>query len=216
MPKRIHPKKLLVEGNEDKRVIPELIEAHGITWGETADEAIVFIEEFEGVSNLLKPGVIEAELKASGVEIVGIMIDANADADGRFNQIRTRCKSQFPHLPTSLPAGGLIHSNEDGLKLGVWLMPDNRSRGMIETFLMYLAPAEDQLVRYAEKACKTAQRLGAPYKSIHLQKAKIHTWLAWQDEPGPQLHQAVKKHVLNSGSPNAVPFVSWFRNLFEV
>jgi hypothetical protein len=111
MRRRIHPKKLLVEGTEDKRVIPELIEANGITWGQSADEAIVFIEEFEGISNLLKPGVIEMELKASGVAIVGIMIDANADADGRFRQIRERCKSQFPNCPDILPAKGLIHTS---------------------------------------------------------------------------------------------------------
>ena len=33
-------KKLLVEGNEDQRVIPELIEAFGIPWGETKETAI--------------------------------------------------------------------------------------------------------------------------------------------------------------------------------
>lgn len=215
MPKRIHVKKLLVEG-VDKRVIPELIEANGVTWGETADAAIVFIEDFEGVSNLLKPGVIETELKASGVEIIGILIDANDDADARFNQIRERCKSQFPDMPEDLPANGLIRTNEEGLKIGVWLMPDNRSHGMLETFLMYLAPNEDNVVRYAEKACKTARRLGAAYRSVHFEKAKIHTWLAWQDEPGAQLHQAVKEHVLDPRSPHAAPFVTWFRDLFEV
>lgn len=41
MRRRIHPKVLLVEGNEDKRVIPELIEANGVVWGETPDEAII-------------------------------------------------------------------------------------------------------------------------------------------------------------------------------
>jgi hypothetical protein len=55
MGKRVHEKVLLAEGSEDSRVIPELIEANGVTWGETADEAIVFIETFDGVSNLLKP-----------------------------------------------------------------------------------------------------------------------------------------------------------------
>lgn len=216
MPKRIHPKVLLVEGNEDKRVIPELIEANGVPWGETADEAIVFIKEFEGVSNLLKPGVIETELKASGVETVGIMIDANDNASGRFRQICERCKTVLPDMPDDLPDEGLIHSNDEGFRLGVWLMPDNKSRGMLETFLLFLAPTENSLVKYAKKASKAAQRIGAPYKSVHSEKAYIHTWLAWQDEPGAQLAQAVKKQLLNPASPHAVPFVNWFRGLFEV
>jgi hypothetical protein len=33
MAKTIHPKLLLVEGADDKRTIPELIEKNGITWG---------------------------------------------------------------------------------------------------------------------------------------------------------------------------------------
>lgn len=33
MAKHYHPKKLLVEGQDDLRVIPELIEKNGIYWG---------------------------------------------------------------------------------------------------------------------------------------------------------------------------------------
>lgn len=217
MPKRIHSKKLLVEGAEDKRVIPELIEANGIIWGETANDAIVYIEEFGGISTLFKPGVIESQLKASGLEIMGIIVDANSSAEKRYHQIRDRCIAQFPDIPKKLPQNGLILTNKDGVKLGVWLMPDNQSHGMLETFLMFLAPnADDPVVAFAEKASKKALDLGAPYKTVHGEKAKIHTWLAWQDEPGAQLHQAVKMHVLNPLSPYAAPFVDWFRRLFEV
>jgi len=217
MPRRMHPKKLLVEGSDDRRVIPELIEANGVPWGETPEEAVVYVQEFDGISNLTKPGVIETELKASGVEIVGIMADANDNSDQRWKQLRGRCLQQFPDLPDQLPWGGLIHANDEGLKLGIWLMPDNQSHGMLETFLMYLAPDEnDGLVRHAEDACKEAKRIGAPYRPQHHVKARVHTWLAWQDEPGRQLHQAVKERILDPSSPHASSFVSWFRTLFEV
>jgi hypothetical protein len=110
----------------------------------------------------------------------------------------------------------LIHTNSDGLKLGIWLMPNNVSCGMLEAFLLDLIPEGDPLIGYANKAAKTAQRLGAPFKPAHHQKAIVHTWLAWQDEPGAQLHQAVKKQVLASTGPHAAPFVKWFRELFDV
>ncbi len=77
MPNRSHEKKLLVEGREDKRLIPQLIEANGIPWGETEADWIVAIEEYNGVEEILKPGVIEVELKASGLRILGILLDAN-------------------------------------------------------------------------------------------------------------------------------------------
>lgn len=44
-----------MEGADDKSVIPELIEANGIRWGETAREAIVHIQDFGGTENLLAP-----------------------------------------------------------------------------------------------------------------------------------------------------------------
>jgi hypothetical protein len=116
-----------------------------------------------------------------------------------------------------LPSDGLIETNADGLKLGVWLMPDNQSRGMLETFLMYLAPQDnDAVLRYAAEACRTAKEMGAPFKEAQTTKAEIHTWLAWQDEPGRQLHQAVKERLLNPNAPYARPFLNWFRKLFEV
>jgi len=119
-------------------------------------------------------------------------------------------------MPETLPVTGLIHANEDGRKVGVWLMPDNQSRGMLETFLMFLAPQDDDVVEHAEEACKTARDLGAPFRPVHFVKAKVHTWLAWQDEPGAQLHEAVRERVLNPESEYASPFVGWFRSLFEL
>ena len=42
---------MLVEGSEELRVIPELIEACGVRWGNTADDAIVYIKELpQGLS----------------------------------------------------------------------------------------------------------------------------------------------------------------------
>lgn len=39
MAKHYHPKRLLVEGQDDLRVIPELIEKNGIYWGAKKEEA---------------------------------------------------------------------------------------------------------------------------------------------------------------------------------
>jgi hypothetical protein len=45
MAKHYHPKRLLVEGQDDLRVIPELIEKNGIHWGSKKEEAIISIQE---------------------------------------------------------------------------------------------------------------------------------------------------------------------------
>jgi hypothetical protein len=172
MPGRIHPKKLLVEGATDRRVIPELVEANGIPWEDPAGNPRVFIKAFDGIKDLLTSGVINSEIKATGAEIIGIMVDANRDAQARFRRIRDRCSQQFPNLPDILPREGLITS-QAGRKLGVWLMPDNESRGMLETFLTFLAPNEqDDVVDYAEQACTEAKARGGSVEARTLHEGE--------------------------------------------
>ena len=96
-------------------------------------------------------------------------------------------------------------------------MPDNRFSGMLEDFLVRLIPNESRpLYELAENSVAEAKRNDAPFSEVHRTKAEIHTWLAWQDQPGKQLHEAVRHRVLNPEKPESRPFVNWFRQLFDV
>ena len=212
----IHRKKLLVEGGTDKRVIPYLMEANGVVW-EAAGQPVVYIEPYGAVEELMKSGVIGAKLRASGLESLGVIVDANGDAQGRWSQIRNRCREQFDDLPAEMPRMGLNVVHPSGPKFGVWIMPDNHFSGMLEDFLARLIPDDLQRLYEIAGACVAeAKRNGAPFKEVHRTKAEVHTWLAWQDEPGKQLHQAVHHRVLDPEMPESQPFVNWFREVFEV
>lgn len=216
MASRIHPRKLLVEGKQELRVIPYLIEHNGIQW-EVTGNPIVYIDEYGGIEKLIKPGVIEAELKATGLQQLGIIVDANSDVTSRYDSVYRRCISAFPGLSAVPQATGVVETNSEGLKVGIWLMPDNQSHGMLETFLLYLCRnLNDPVYVYADQASRQAKVVGAPYQDVHLDKAKIHTWLAWQDEPGKQLHEAVSHQILDPNAGYAANFVSWFRQLYEL
>ena len=133
------------------------------------------------------------------------------------NQIRNRCRIEFEWLPDEIPEDGLEVDHRDGPRVGVWIMSDNRFCGMLEDFLIRLIPDEfGPLYGLAQNCVAEAARNGASFKDIHKRKAEIHTWLAWQDEPGSQLHQAVKHRVLDPEKPESRPFVGWFRHLFCV
>lgn len=213
---RVQPKRLLVEGDTDKRVIPFLMEANGVAWG-TADRPAVYIDPYDGVEQMLKPGAIEGELSASGLEALGVVADANGDAGKRWAQIRDLCQARLPSLPLELPAEGLRTTHASGPRFGVWIMPDNRSKGMLEDFLVRLVPSESEgLFALAGRCVGKAADLGAPFKPGQRTKAKVHTWLAWQDEPGRSLHQAVHHRVLDPTKSESKPFVRWFRDLFAV
>ena len=213
-----YSRKLLVEGNTDKRVIPYLMEANGVEW-KRCDEP-VHIEPYGGVEELLKRGRVAAELRAPGLEALGVMVDANGDASDRWGQIKTLCDDQFDDLPDWIPRNGLeiVHPETD-VRFGVWIMPDNQFSGMLEDFLIRLIPEDEDsrgLYELAGRCVAEAARSGAPFKRAHRTKAEIYTWLAWQDEPGRQLHQAVHHRVLDPKRPESQPFVRWFRQLFRV
>ena len=216
MLRRVRPKKLLVEGETDKRTMPFLLEANGVAW-ETADGPVVYIAPYGGVDQMLKLGAIESELSASGLEALGIVVDANGDPRRQWARIRGLCQAQFPSLPPDIPAEGLQVTHVAGPRFGVWIMPDNRSKGMLEDLLVQLVPGESgSLFALAEHCVEEAEEQGAPFKPVHRTKAKVHTWLAWQDEPGKSLHQAVHHRVLDPTMTESKPFVRWFRHLFSV
>ncbi|GAC1468243.1 MAG: hypothetical protein PVS3B1_23760 [Ktedonobacteraceae bacterium] len=43
---------------------------------------------------------------------------------------------------------------------------------------------------------------------------RLHTWLAWQEEPGTPMGQAITKRYVDASSPHALPLISWFRRVF--
>lgn len=215
MAKGYENKKLLVEGAEDLRVIPELIEKSGIPWGNKKSEAIVSIQECGGYENI-DVNLISTELQASGLTHLGVIIDADEDVSVRWISIRNACLPSIPDIPEQIPETGLILTT-NGIKFGVWIMPDNLVRGMQETFLAYMIRDESQVIwQYAQEVAQEAKNKGASFKNSYLDKAQIYTWLAWQEQPGRQLHQAIKYEILNPQHPKAQTFVNWFKTLYDL
>ncbi len=212
---RSHSNRLLVEGAKDRRLIPYLMEKNGVSW-QKGDEP-VSIQDLG--QNALTKVDASAFLKEPGLHALGIILDADQSVDTVWQRMRSWFSQEFSDMPATIPSTGFISAvNPYGIRLGAWIMPDNLSSGMLETFLKYLVRSEHQpLWDYAKVARDEAKsKHGAPFKSVHLDKAWMHTFLAWQDEPGPQLHEAVDHTILDPTCPYSQPFVAWFRQLFGI
>jgi hypothetical protein len=208
-------KVLLVEGEEDKRVIPHLVEANGVIWENKHKKPIVTIKVLGSVEQLLDKEKMKVRLMDDSLKILGIILDADEAPASRWQSIRNCLIEIYPDIPQQLPSTGLIHPGE--IKLGIWMMPDNQQRGMLETFLQVLLPeGGEALWVFSQQSCQQAKEQGACFKDCHSDKAKIHTWLAWQNPPGRQIHQAIMERILAPASPQAAVFMQWFRELFEV
>jgi hypothetical protein len=121
-------KKLLVEGNDDQHVMWALCEKYQIL--ETFD-----IIDCEGIDKLYEN--IPVRFKGSEINTIGIIIDADTDISVRWNSIKTKLHEIGFSVPTEFPPTGLIIEN-DTHKVGVWIMPNNNSNGMLEDFISFL------------------------------------------------------------------------------
>jgi hypothetical protein len=214
-----NPKQLIVEGEDDRAVIIHLMRCHIPGWPEDKESAPVYIDVGRSADQILDPVFIGVKLKQSALKALGLIIDADNNFVGRWQRVKQLLSSHFPSLPTEMPKTGLIVSNHDGLRLGVWLMPDCGSNGMMETFLKFLVPETTDaqvLWQHAENSFEEARTKGSPCRSAHADKARIHTWLAWQDPPGERLGLALRRRILDPKSQHATPFVTWFKTLYDL
>jgi hypothetical protein len=119
--------------------------------------------------------------------------------------------SKHPH-----PDGTIIR--EPGKPVvGLWLMPDNELPGILEDFVGLLVPDNEKPRKLWTRATEAVQlkpddeRLFGPTGT---KKAMIHTWLAWQEEPGSPMGPAIRKGFLNPHAPQAQKLIAWLRALF--
>jgi Protein of unknown function (DUF3226) len=210
-----NPNQLIVEGYRDLSSVASLMGEH-IDWSEDKNRAPVWIEISNGADEILKEGYLSVSLKSPTIKTLGIVIDADEEPKGRYQRIRQLCEPFFPTLPPDMPKGGLIVENEEK-RFGLWIMPDNESEGILETFLRYLVPdSAAALWKHATESVKRAYELGCKCRDVHLPKAELYTWLSWDDPPGQSPGLALTKNVLDPQSIHAKPFVDWFRQLFKL
>lgn len=207
---------LLVEGKGEQYSIPELMDFHTV-WGNKPNEWVVQIIETNGVDTLLKHGTISAAAKTSGLRALGVIVDADDLFAARWERLKHLCREIAGSFPDELPSGGVIHINPKGLRVGVWIMPDNSGRGMMETFLsQLLSPECAPIWEMAKSSCDQVRTHEHSHDFVHRDKAAIHTYLAWIEPPGQTLPEAIISKAIDARLPLAQRFVSWIMDLFEL
>lgn len=198
------PKILLVEGIDDQHVSWALFEKHAIP------ETFTVIDS-KGINNLLIQ--LPVRFKESEINTIGVIIDADTNSAGRWQQLRDILAAEGVVLPASPAENGTIVEGKK--KIGVWIMPNNRINGMLEDFIASLVPANDPLLPIAEAALNNIeQQQLSKYIPAHRSKALIHTWLSWQEDPGTPMGSAITKRYLNTDAAISQTFLLWISTLF--
>jgi hypothetical protein len=199
-------KELLVEGKDDQHVIWALCKKFNIP--ESFD-----VIDCEGIEKLYD--AIPVRFKQSGIKTIGIIIDADTEINSRWMAVKNILSQQDFAIPNELPREGLILLNKNDIKVGVWIMPDNNLNGILEDFISFLVPDSDELLPIVNNTLDEIEnRKLNKYSLIHKSKAKIHTWLAWQETPGAPMGLSITKKYLNTNDATCLHLIEWLQALF--
>jgi len=205
------PKKVLwVEGKDDEHVLKHLSDNRG---GPHFDEII----PHKGYTHLL--GSLQTRLKAGLNDIIaGIVIDADTDLSARWRSLRDELlNTGYQNVPDKPSPEGTIIDPPAGAflpRVGIWIMPDNRTTGILEDFLKFLVPAGSPLFDHVNSSIDAIPESERRFSPLAQPKAIIHTWLAWQEEPGKPYGTAITMKFLDPHVPQADELVSWLNRLF--
>ena len=200
---------LLVEGPDDEHVVKHICGNRGI--------APLEVKPHGGVENLLES--IPVRLKASeDGDIVGVVIDADSDVNARWRSLRDRLvKAGYQDVPADPTQDGTILGPPDRTllpRVGIWIMPNNKTNGILEDFLRFLIPQADALFGHVQSSVAAIPPAVRRFSQPAETKAIIHTWLAWQKEPGKPLGTAITARFLDPQVPQVDGLVSWLNRLF--
>lgn len=207
MPNR---KILLVEGRDDKFVLINICNRRGIPIPE--------IRPLDNVEKLLSH--IPVRLKDFNEEgdVVGVIVDADTNLTARWQAIQHAFEEAGYHgLPAIPDQDGTVIEPPYGSILprsGVWVMPDNRTSGILENFLHFLIPQQPNAL--FDQVIASVDAIQSPrFTQNDKPKAIIHTWLAWQSNPGRPYGTAIKARFLDPDVPLVDVLVSWLERLFN-
>jgi hypothetical protein len=189
-------------------------------WPPNGKGAAVYVTPPDDLRDLLTHSSLHTELNGSSRRALGIVLDAETKPNSAWERVRSFAKISdppFEQVPDEMPDAGLVIVNAEGKRLGLWIMPDNKSPGMLEDFLRFLVPDDsDLLFRHAVASVTVARNIGAKCHEVHLPKAHLHTWLAWQEPPGERIGTAISMKLLDPRRSMAAAFVAWFKLLYEL
>lgn len=199
-------KKLIVEGTSDLFAIAELRNASGLL--DNFD-----IISLNTITNLEKE--INVRLKSSELRTLGIVIDADLDLGKIWSNIQRIFTSNKISLPSEVPSEGLIVASES-IKIGVWIMPNNKLNGTLEDFLHYLIPVEDKLMDEVEIHIQNIEGKNLQlYNENNRSKAKIYSWLSLQESPGTPIGKAINYKYFDISNSECEVFVNWLEKLYN-
>ena len=214
---------LLVEGESDRSFFKEVCKTLGLHPSVTValpKDVSGSWNGKEGVFNILPirlSQLVDADATLTHLAVV-VDADSVANGGGYKHTIKRVTEIVEPYGFTLLPdypVAGVIFQHDDGLAdFGLWVMPNNCDEGMLEDWIKSCVhPDEHQLFAHAETVVNTLPK--TKFKSIHISKAEVATWLAWQKQPGHGLYRAIEDQLIDRNSALFQELSFWLTHIYS-
>ncbi|MFV9629550.1 MAG: DUF3226 domain-containing protein [Methanosarcinales archaeon] len=211
---------LLVEGEADRSFFVEVcrtLELH--------TSVIVAVPKDVGGSHNTKEGVFNhlptqlKQLDDASITRLAVVVDADSeDNGGGYKHVIDRVAkivTSYGFTLASNPVGGVLFQHNDGLAdFGLWVMPNNCDDGMLEDWIKSCVHEnEHELFEHAEIVVDTLPQ--TKFKPIHISKAEVATWLAWQKQPGHGFYRAIEDELIDTNSALFKELSVWLTHIYS-
>ena len=194
---------LLVEGPDDEHVVRQLCRRQSVP--------DFSIKVAGTVETLLS--TVGAEMLAPGRESVGVLIDADDNLQGRWDELVERLSEEGIRIPALPNPAGTIVNIVDGPPIGIWVMPDNGSSGELEDFVQKMIPAGDAVWPKSQAYINQIPVELRKFRPGKVLRAQVYAWLATREIPG-RMGAAIGAGDLAMNGAQVQGFLEWLRNLF--
>ena len=205
--------RILVEGNSDLQVLKTIRRCENL-------QSRFHVWPAGGIGTLLKnvpndlqnPNFVGRE----STPALGYVIDADDDHLSTWNELKLRCQDEsipeqyrvyLPDQPD--PSGTVVERPRPRLWLGVWIMPDNESRGELEDFLVRMVPPENADWPRARRYVDCSE--GDFGRKVT--RAEVLAWIATRTTPG-RFDEAIANGDLRTDGELCQRFIAWLDRLF--
>ena len=220
--------KLVVEGDNDIHLISHICLLKNIDHVVGYEEPVKYKNKF--VTKAGGKEEVKRELKLllkkgdESITNIGVVLDADSETknpalDTWLSIRNILLEYGYENLPKKPNPQGTIIIQDNKTKIGVWIMPNNLNEGYLEHFFQELITKNDEFwleaVQITEGFVNDKRNR---FSKIALQKAKVHTWLSWQEKPELPMGLALKDYDLLFDLNKEIIqfFFEWFKNTFEV
>lgn len=211
---------LFVEGDEDRKLF--------LSISRSLNFKVEVKYDPSGKGNAILGFIAALKLQTSASKTrIGLVVDADFLQHGSgfvatqalINQ-KLQAIDWNPLSLTQYSGFGTTSPKVKDVQAGVWVMPDNLSDGYVENFVIQSISASQQpLANYAFQQTVIADFGGngippIPTKPHHMDKAKVGTWLAWNDPPRMSLGAAHASHLLDFDAGLGGDLSDWLKWLY--